>query len=133
MVKNLPRIQETGVQSLGQEDPLQKGMAAGWCTTRWHWASQVVLVVKNLPVNAGDIRDVGLIPGLGRSFGERHGNPLQYSCPENHVDRGAWQTSVHRVANSQTRLKQISTQKENKCSAQPTLFYSLGTVSNSVI
>ena len=50
-------------------------------------ASQVVLVVKNLPANSGDIRDVGLIPGLGRS--PLHGNPLQYSCMENAVDRGA--------------------------------------------
>ena len=53
------------------------------------WASQGVLVVKNLPANAGDIRDVDLIPGLGRSSGEEHGNPLQYSCLENPMDRGA--------------------------------------------
>ena len=46
-------------------------------------ASQVALVVKNLPANAGDIREVGLIPGLGRSPGGGHGNPIQYSCPEN--------------------------------------------------
>ena len=51
-------------------------------------ASQMVLVVKNLPANAGDIRHVGLIPGLGRSPGEGHGNPLQYSCLENPMDRG---------------------------------------------
>ena len=49
-------------------------------------ASQVVLVVKNLPANAGDIRDVGLIPGLGRSPGEGNGNPLQYSCLENPME-----------------------------------------------
>jgi len=53
-------------------------------------ASQVVPVVKNQPANAGDIRDVGLIPGLGRSSGGEHGNPLQYSCLENPTDRGAW-------------------------------------------
>ena len=53
------------------------------------WASQVMLVVKNPPANAGDIRDLGLIPGLGRSFGGGHGGPLQYSCLENPVDRGA--------------------------------------------
>ena len=52
-------------------------------------ASQVVLVVKNPPANAGDVRDVGLIPGWGRSPGEGHGNPLQYSCLENPMDRGA--------------------------------------------
>ena len=52
-------------------------------------ASQVVLVVKNWPANAGDIKDVGLIPGSGRSPGEGHGNPLQYSYLENPMDRGA--------------------------------------------
>ena len=65
-------------------------------------ASQVVLVVKNLPVNAGDIRDVGSISALGRSPGEGHGNPLQYSCLENHMDRGAWQAIVHRDEKSWT-------------------------------
>ena len=54
------------------------------------WASQVVLVVKNLPAKAGDIRDMGSIPGSGRSPGGGHGNPLQYSCLENSMDRGAW-------------------------------------------
>ena len=54
------------------------------------WATQVVLVVKNLTANAGDLRDVGLIPGLGRSPGEGNGNPLQYSCLENPMDRRAW-------------------------------------------
>ena len=53
-------------------------------------ASQVVLVVKNTPASKEDIRDVGSIPELGRSPGGRHGNPLQYSCLENHMDRGAW-------------------------------------------
>ena len=52
-------------------------------------ASQVALVVKNLPANAGDTRDVGLIPGLGKSLGVGNGNPLQYSCLENYIDRGA--------------------------------------------
>ena len=55
----------------------------------------LVLVVKNLPDNAGDIRDVGSIPGLGRSLGGRHGNPLQYS--ENPMDGGAWWATVHGV------------------------------------
>ena len=68
-------------------------------------AFQVVLVVKNLPTNAGDIRDMGLIPRSGRSPGEGHGNPLQYSCLENPMDRGAWWTKVHKVPKSQTRLK----------------------------
>ena len=52
------------------------------------WASQVVLVVKNLPAKAGDVRDAGLIPGLGRSPGREHGKPLQYFCWENPMDRG---------------------------------------------
>ena len=72
-------------------------------------ASHVVLVVKNPPTSAGDIRDMGSVPGLGRSPGGGHGNPLQYSCLENPMDRGAWQPTVHGVAQSQTRLKQLGT------------------------
>ena len=56
-------------------------------------SSQVVLVVKNPPANTGDIRDAGSIPGSGRSPGEGNGNPLQYSCLENPMDRGAWQAT----------------------------------------
>ena len=55
----------------------------------------MVLVVKNLPANAGDIKDSGLIPGLGRAPGEGHGNPLQYSCLENPMERGASRATVH--------------------------------------
>ena len=63
-------------------------------------------MVKSLLVNAGDVRDMGSMPGLGRSPGGGHGNPLQYSCLENPMDRGAWQASAHRViAQNQTRLK----------------------------
>ena len=72
-------------------------------------ASQIVLVVKNQPANAGDIRDACSLPGLGRSPGVGNGNPLQYSCLENPIDRGAWQTIVHRVAESRTQLEQLST------------------------
>jgi len=72
-------------------------------------ASQMLLMVKNLPANAGDIRDVGSIPGLGRSPGGGHGNPLQYSCLENPMDRGAWQATVLGVTKSQTWLKQLCT------------------------
>ena len=75
---------------------------------------QVVLMVKNPPANAGDIRDTGSVPGLGRSPGEGHGNPLQYSCLENPMDTGAWQATVHRVAKSQTQLMLLSTQEGNK-------------------
>ena len=71
-------------------------------------ASQLALVEKNLPANAGDVRDASLIPGLGRAPGEGHGNPLQYSCLENPMDRGAWRATVCRVAKSKTRLKQLS-------------------------
>ena len=65
----------------------------------------MVLVVKNLPANVGDIRDVGSIPRSGRSPGRGHGNPLQYSCLENFLDRGAWQATVPRVEKSRIRLK----------------------------
>ena len=68
----------------------------------------MALVVKNLPGNAGDITDPGTIPGSGL-VGE-HGKPLQYSCLENPMDKGAWQATVHRVAKSRTRLNQLSTQ-----------------------
>ena len=57
-----------------------------------------MLVVKNLPASAGDIRDVSSISGLGRFPGGGHGNPLQYSCLENYMDREAWQAAVHRVS-----------------------------------
>ena len=57
--------------------------------------SQMVLAVKNLFANAGDLRDMGLIPGSGRSSGEGNGNPLQYSCLENPMDRRVWRVTVH--------------------------------------
>ena len=58
----------------------------------------MALVVKNLPANTGNVRDRSLIPGSGRSPGGGHGNPLQYCCLENPLDRGAWRATVHRVA-----------------------------------
>ena len=60
-----------------------------WLWKNYTWASQVALVVKNLPDNAEDVRDMGLVLGLGRSPGEGHDNPLQYSCLDNPMDRGA--------------------------------------------
>ena len=72
------------------------------------WASQGVLLVKNLPAHAWDIRDTGSIPGSGRLPREGDDNPLQYSCLENPMDRGAWGATVHKVAKSQTRLKWLS-------------------------
>ena len=65
-------------------------------------ASQVALVVKNLPASAGDIKDVGSVPGSGRSPEGGHGNPLQYSCLENLMDRACCRAKVHRVSKSQT-------------------------------
>ena len=72
------------------------------------WASRVALVVKKLPANAGDVRDMGLALGSGRFPGGGHGNPLQCSCLENAMDRGAWRATVHGVAKSWIRLKRLS-------------------------
>ena len=72
------------------------------------WAFQVALVIKNPPANARDIRDSGSIPGLRRSPGGGNSDPLQYSCLENPMDRGAWRATDHGVTKSQTRLKQLS-------------------------
>ena len=71
---------------------------------RHYGAFQVTLLVRNLPVNAGDTRDAGSIPGLGRSPRKGNGKPLQYSCLENSMDRGAWQATVHGPTKIQTRL-----------------------------
>ena len=67
-------------------------------------ASQVVLVVKNPTDNAANVREVGSIPLWGRSPREGNGNPLQYSCLENSLDRGLWRATVHGVAKSQYEL-----------------------------
>ena len=67
-------------------------------------ASQMVLAVKNPPANAGDVRNSSSIPGSGISPGVGNGNPLQYSCLWDSMDRGAWQATVHDTAKSQTRL-----------------------------
>ena len=64
------------------------------------WASQVALVVKNPPAISEDVRNMGSIPGSGRSPGGGHSNPLQYSCLENHMDRGTWWVTVHGVTES---------------------------------
>ena len=85
-------------------------MFSGWLPSLFYLlvlvrAFQVALVVKNLPANTGDLREEGSIPGLGRSPGEGHGNPIQYSCLENPMDRIVWWGMVHRVAKSWTELK----------------------------
>ena len=69
---------------------------------RVSWAPQVALVVNNLPADSGDIIDVDSVPGSERPSGGGNGNPLQYSCLENPMDRGAWGATVHKVTKSQT-------------------------------
>ena len=78
-----------------------------YLTLTFHWASQAVLVVKKPPASAGHVRHMGLIPGSGRSPRGGHGNPLQYSCLESPMDRGAWWATVCGVAQSRTWLKQL--------------------------
>ena len=65
-------------------------------------------MVKDSPANAKEVKDLGSIPGLGRSPGGGHGNALQYSCLENTMERGAWPATVRRVTKNQTQLKQLS-------------------------
>ena len=87
---------------------LQPETCHAGCKRRWAprtafcGASQVALVVKNLPASAGDIKVVSLIPGSGRSPGAGHSNPLQHSCLEKPMDRAAWRATVHRVAQRDT-------------------------------
>ena len=71
-------------------------------------ASQALLVVKNPPASAGDLRDAGLIPEQGRSPGGGHGNPLQCCCLDTPVGRGAWRATVHGVTQSRTRLSDLA-------------------------
>ena len=78
----------------------------------------MVLVVKNPPANAGDVKDWGLIPGSGSSPGGGHSSPLQYPCPENPMDRGAWCATAHRVAKNQTQLKELNARTHaSRCTA----------------
>ena len=91
---------------LKSSDYLVESLVKGTIATG---ASQVTLVVKNPPANARDIRDEGSIPGSGRPPGGGQGNPLQCSCLENPTDRGDWWATVHRVAQSWTQLKRLST------------------------
>ena len=93
--------------------PLWIRICSGFLCLEAHWlevgAFQVALMIKNLLANAGDIRDLGSIPGSGRYLGEGNVNPLQYSCLENLMDRGAWWAAVHGVAESQTQMNWLST------------------------
>ena len=90
----------------------QTGGSFGLHRIFWFWGSWVALVVKNPPASAGDIRDIGSIPGSGRSPRGGYGNPIQYSCLENPMDRGVWRAAVQRVAKSWTWLKRLSTQAD---------------------
>ena len=78
------------------------GIPLAFPLTHHFRASQVALVVKHPPANAGDVREAGSIPGLGRFPGEGNGDLLQYSCLENSMDRGAWQATDHGATKSQT-------------------------------
>ena len=96
----------TVLSLLKSSDYLVESLVKGTIATG---ASQVTLVVKNPPANARDIRDAGSTPGSGRPPGGGQGNPLQCSCLENPTDRGDWWATVHRVAQSWTQLKRLST------------------------
>ena len=89
-----------GAKSVGK--PVAMGIGDKVLFDSFSGASQVVLVIKNPPANAGDIRDMGLILGLGKAPRRRHGNPFQYFCLEHPMDRGGWQGAVHRVTQSGT-------------------------------
>ena len=88
------------VQASGEDGELQKHREKAR-TQIWDHA-EMALALKTLPASAGDLRKVGSVPGSRRSPGGRHGNPLQYSCLKNPMDRGAWQLTVHRVTRSWT-------------------------------
>ena len=81
-------------------------------------------MIKNLPANAGDVKlqSLGSISGLGRSSEGGHGNPLQYSCLENPMNRGAWPATVHEVAKSQMGLKRLSSYPEYSHDVTDTYF-----------
>ena len=94
-------LQSMGLQRVGHDGATELKHFVG--------ASQVALVVKNLPAYTEDIRYMGLIPGSGRCPGGGHGNPPQYTCLEHLIDRGVCQAIVHWVAKSKTQLKGLST------------------------
>ena len=98
--------------------PLTGRFLTSWATRESLGISQVALIVKNLPINAGDIRDAGSIPGSGRSPGGGRGTPLQYSCPENPMDRGALQATAHRVTRSRTGLKRLGSRNAEGAGAK---------------
>ena len=130
MVKNLLAVQETGVWCLGWKNPLEKGMATHSSILPWRtpWTEATVLGAQSVGHNwamntftltlgtkgfpcswvgkesACSVGDLGSIRGSGRSSGEENGNPLQYSCLKNTMDRAAWQATVHRFTKTWTWL-----------------------------
>ena len=127
-MKNLPAIKETQIQFLGWEDPLEKGMATHSSIFAWRipWTEEpgglqplghkLSDMTDQLTLwgfsggtdnkeSAYNVGDLGSIPGSGRSPGEENGNPLQYSCLGNSMDRGAWWVTAHGVTKSQTQLR----------------------------
>ena len=90
--------------------------------------SQVALMVKNLPANAGDTRDAGSTPGSGRSPGGGNDNPLQYSCLENPTDRGAWRATVHGIAKESDKTKQLKTHAHQWLGLQASNAGSMGSI-----
>ena len=129
MVKTLAAMQETQVWSLHQEDPPEKWMATHSSILAWkipwteeagrlqsmgsqrvrhNWVTSTIYSLtvgnSNGKESAHNLGDLGLIPGLGRSPGGGHGNPLQDFCLENSMDRGAWWATAHGIAKSQARL-----------------------------
>ena len=94
-------------------------------------ASQVALVVKSLPANTGGTRDSGWTPGTGRFPGEGHGNPLQYSCLENPMDRGSRRAKVHRVTKNWIRLKQFCMHAHTDYVRKSSCFYTTSEVFRS--
>ena len=107
----IPRTEQPGgLQSMvWQESDMTEGLMHT-CVHIWGFPGGTGGKKKKKypPANAGDVRDLGSIPGSGRSLGGGHGNPLQNSCLENFMDRGAWWATIHRVAKSRTRLKWLS-------------------------
>ena len=87
----------------------------------------MVLVVKNLPANAGNVRDAGSIPGLGRFPGRGNGKSLQYPCLENTMERGAWQATMHREAKSWTRLE-VTQHVVYRVLPSPTIYHQIKSV-----
>ena len=93
----------------------------------------MVQVVKNLPANAGDIRDMSLIPGSGRSLGVGSGNPLQYSCLGNSMERGAWQAVVYGTSKSQIQLNNTAQHNKNMAYFSNWNIYLIVVYSNYII